>query len=261
MLLIDPSVEFLPSASVWTSWQQREETEVCWVWAPARLTRVGLIWLFCCLFLGRWAGEVRGLILTSVRLSEHISQNVQKRFKDKNQDFFLLQLNLKKKKRELFVSTCIARPLIYVDVSLHSNKKEKSWAACVSVECCSRPPAASHGQRGRCCFVRLHPARRRVALKHLQLAALVCRPRCSLATQTLHIITCRDRKGWWGWKGSRGPEHNHSAAHSVTTRCEGTGAARRCEAVVTNTKRRKHHNLIYTISLTQPGLKEVVLHL
>lgn len=102
MLLIDPSVEFLPSASVWTSWQQREETEVCWVWAPARLTRVGLIWLFCCLFLGRWAGEVRGLILTSVRLSEHISQNVQKRFKDKNQDFFLLQLNLKKKKERTF---------------------------------------------------------------------------------------------------------------------------------------------------------------
>lgn len=127
-------------------------------------------------------------------------------------------------------------------------------AACVSVECCSRPPAASHGQRGRCCFVRLHPARRRVALKHLQLAALVCRPRCSLATQTLHIITCRDRKGWWGWKGSRGPEHNHSAAHSVTTRCEGTGAARRCEAVVTNTKRRKHHNRIYTISFTQSHL-------
>lgn len=83
------------------------------------------------IFLERWVGEVcwdfvgsKASFLTSVLVSEHISQNVQKRFeKKKSRISFSLKLNLKKK-RTFLSSTCIARPLIYVGVSLHSNKKQ-----------------------------------------------------------------------------------------------------------------------------------------
>lgn len=46
---------------------------------------------------------------------------------------------------------CIARPLIYVDVSLHSNKKknQKSKSTCLSVECFSRIPSLHHAAANR----------------------------------------------------------------------------------------------------------------
>lgn len=145
----------------------------------------------------------RGLISDfCLGLRTYLTECTETVWKIKSRFFFSLQLNLKKKKELFLSSTCIARPLIYVDVSLHSNKKQKSTGACVSVECCccsrrSRTPSLSvatrlpiKGRRRRCCFVQLHPARRRVALKHRPLLAFMCRPICSLATQTLHIITC-----------------------------------------------------------------------
>lgn len=108
---------------------------------------------------GDLLGE-RGLLSDFCSLSEHISQNVQKL----NKIIFSLQLNLKKKKN--FFCRCIARPLISVDVSLHSNKKEKS-KTCV-FECCFQGLLLSS-----CCQSQAGVGSvalcRRVALKHLQL--------------------------------------------------------------------------------------------
>lgn len=103
-------------------------------------------------------------------------------------------------------TTCIARPLIYVDVSLHSNKKkQKSNSACVSwmllllllllsalkdavsvsqSGCQSKP---SVGSVALCGLIRRgHEWHWNVASSSLSCAG----PMCFLATQTLHIITC-----------------------------------------------------------------------
>lgn len=155
----------------------------------------GLIYLFF-YFSGRWVGTVcrafvgsEASFLTCVRVSEHISQNVQKPFKTEK---FFFTATLKK---NFLSSTCTARPLIYVDVSLHSNKKEKSSGACVSVECrcrfqSSRTPSLRWAANQEPAWEVLLCARRRVALKHLHLLAVMCGPICFLATQTLHVITC-----------------------------------------------------------------------
>lgn len=97
---------------------------------------------------------------------------------------------------------CMTRPLIYVDVSLHSNKKRElvvlvcvEWGLCFygsrtvrqSLEALGCQSKASVGGVALCYFIQWE----RVALKDCQILSFMCRPICFLATQTLHIITCR----------------------------------------------------------------------
>ncbi len=145
------------------------------------------------------------------------SEKVQSRF------YFALQLNLK---RTFLSSTCIARPLIYVGVSLHSNKKQKSSAVVCLL----------NAAQGHQVAVNQRPAWEAllcvVPLKHLQLLAFMCRPACFLATQTLHMITC----SWLQMKQKAADEtaaageseHNHSVCHDE--RCE-ESRAQRCETL------------------------------
>lgn len=81
---------------------------------------------------------------------------------------------------------CVAGPLIYVDVSLHSNKKKpRKLPVLVSVECFSRTASFHHAAANRrpAWEAFLCGSRSWVALKHLQLLVFMCGPICFLATK------------------------------------------------------------------------------
>lgn len=95
--------------------------------------------------------------------------------------------------RSVLWATCMARPH-YVDVSLHSNKNQRSDAACVFECCCSqrsRTPPPIKARRGKPCFVRINPSGDTSGIETSPAPRFYVQGSiCSLATQTLHIITC-----------------------------------------------------------------------
>lgn len=166
-------------------------------------------------FCGEW-----GLVWL-LSMSLNISHRMyRKGLKIKLNFFSPLKQNGGEKKTTFFLSDrCIARPLIYVDVSLHSNKKpEKYQHLCVCWMFLKDAVSPSFSCQSQACVGGLLCGSRSwVASKHLKLLVFMCGPICFLATKHPSTLLPADRlrcfrftslskqkKGWLWLENKRG---------------------------------------------------------